>query len=126
MNMNTQLCRVCECEKPLSEFHFRKENNKHRTECKHCRNKREAARRYDISVGDVDRLIEAQGNTCAICGTHANDIEHKSFVSNPLVIDHDHSTGKVRGLLCPTCNNGLGHFKDNPELLFAAAEYLSR
>jgi hypothetical protein len=61
-----------------------------------------------------------------ICGTHADDVPHTSFKHNPLVIDHDHTTGEVRGLLCPTCNAGLGHFKDSPELLLKAALYLQK
>lgn len=68
-------------------------------------------------------MFEAQAHRCAICETHVEDIPHKSF-GNPLVVDHCHETGSVRGLLCPTCNSGLGHFKDNPERLIAAARYL--
>lgn len=122
--MNTQTCRVCEESKSVSEFHFRPETQKFRTECKTCRNKREAARRYNTTVGDVEALLTKQKYKCAICNTHADDIPHKSFVTNPLVIDHCHTTGNVRGLLCPTCNAGLGHFKDNPQLLRSAALYL--
>jgi hypothetical protein len=69
-------------------------------------------------------MADRQGNRCAICNTHAAAIEHASFKHNPLVIDHDHRTGKIRGLLCSTCNNMLGHAKDNPSLLIAAAKYL--
>jgi hypothetical protein len=71
-------------------------------------------------------MKEEQGNRCAICKTHADDIPHATFKYNPLVIDHCHSTGHVRGLLCPTCNNMLGHAKDNVAVLAAAIEYLSR
>lgn len=121
-----QTCRICGVSKLLSEFHFRKDNGKHRTECKSCRNTKEAVRRYSTTVEDIDRLREQQNNCCAICGTHADDISHSTFTVNPLVIDHCHKTGHIRGMLCPTCNAGLGHFKDDPVLLIAAAEYVSR
>lgn len=124
--MEDQKCRICGITKPLSEFHYRRDNKKYRTDCKECRNTQEAARRYNITVGEILNLREEQGNRCAICGTHADDIEHASFSTNPLVVDHCHSGGHVRGLLCPTCNAGLGHFMDNPEYLLKAAAYLQR
>ena len=123
--MTTQVCRKCCIEKDLSEFSYRNDNKKHRSECKLCRATTEAAKRYNVTVGDIELLKEKQRNCCAICGTHADDIPHKSFSHNPLVIDHDHETGEVRALLCPTCNSGLGHFKDSPELLIKAAKYLT-
>ena len=122
--METQLCKVCNTEKPLFDFHFRKENNKYRTNCKTCRNKAEAAKRYNITVGEIDALRNKQGNACAICKTKAEDVPHASFTTNPLVIDHCHTTGKIRGLLCPTCNSGLGHFKDSLSMLLSAANYI--
>ena len=85
----------------------------------------EAARRYGVTVGEVQALAEKQGHRCAICGTHKSSIPHDAFKHNPLVIDHDHETGKVRGLLCPTCNVGLGQFKDSVGLLAKAIAYLS-
>ena len=119
-------CRKCGKEKSLSEYEFRNDNKKYRTECKPCRASCEAAKRYGVTVGDVEALRVKQGNRCAICSTHADDIPHKSFAHNPLVIDHDHKTGEVRGLLCPTCNAGLGHFKDGVHLLASAITYLTK
>jgi hypothetical protein len=63
-------------------------------------------------------LLAAQGGRCAICvgeWTGHHIAPH---------IDHDHATGKVRGLLCVNCNNGLGRFGDDPRRLRAAAQYL--
>jgi hypothetical protein len=70
-------------------------------------------RRYGIGADDFDRLVEAQGGVCAICGRP--DPEH---------VDHDHETGDVRGILCFNCNGGLGQFRDDVDALFAAAAYL--
>jgi hypothetical protein len=79
----------------------------------------EKIRRYDISFAEYQALLESQGEACWICGgTNPN--------GGLLFIDHDHETGEVRGLLCATCNQGLGMFKDAPSLLIRAAEYLSR
>lgn len=123
--MMRQVCRTCKVDKPISEFSFRKDNQKHRTNCKPCRSRERQAYSYGVSVGQIEELIEAAGNSCQICGTHADDIAHSSFSHNPLVIDHDHETGEVRGLLCPTCNAGLGHFQDCTARLARAIEYLN-
>lgn len=63
-------------------------------------------------------MMKTQEGKCAICGT--------TFTDKPrhIHIDHCHSTGKVRGLLCKPCNQGLGMFKDDPALLKAAAYYV--
>lgn len=63
--------------------------------------------------------LQWQGGGCAICGALVADKTHKL-----LALDHDHKTGKTRGLLCTNCNLGLGKFQDDPELLEAAARYL--
>lgn len=57
---------------------------------------------------------------CAICGK----LPGKTNGGRPLAVDHDHKTGRVRGLLCENCNNGLGRFKDNPAFLREAVGYL--
>lgn len=74
--------------------------------------------RYKIGVDDCRRMLEAQGGCCVICGT---EIDIKSSR-----IDHDHATGKVRGLLCAACNTGIGLMKDSPEVLIRAAEYIKK
>ena len=70
-----------------------------------------------LSLDDYERMLKAQGGRCAICRQPPNP--KISFH-----IDHDHQTGKVRGLLCFTCNNGLGQLQDSPVLLRKAAAYV--
>jgi hypothetical protein len=76
-------------------------------------------RRYGLSVEAHDALLEVQGGRCAIC---------KGFdvTGRRLSVDHDHATGRVRGLLCGSCNRGLGLFKDSEQFLTAACSYLKR
>ena len=74
--------------------------------------------RHGISSDDYNKMLSRQNGCCAICG---DELENVKCVT---CIDHDHETGKVRGLLCLLCNNGLGMFRDNPEVLMRAAEYL--
>lgn len=76
-------------------------------------------RLYGVSESDFVAMLEAQDGRCAICRADSWGGKHGS----PHV-DHDHVTGKVRGLLCDGCNNGLGRFKDDPARLRAAATYL--
>ena len=57
-----------------------------------------------------------QKNVCAICS---------GTCTKALAADHDHNTGRFRGLLCNGCNRGLGYFKDNGKLLTSAVEYLA-
>lgn len=77
-------------------------------------------RRYGITRQDYNEMLEAQGDSCAICKTM--DIGRKGHTH--FHVDHDHSTGKIRGLLCDLCNRGLGYFKDDPYLLGKAVKYL--
>lgn len=69
--------------------------------------------RYGIGSAEFDELFAQQRGLCAIC--HIEAAEH---------VDHDHGTGAVRGLLCFTCNVGLGNFKDDPRRLLSAVDYL--
>jgi hypothetical protein len=81
-------------------------------------------RLYGITFADYERMLAEQGGGCAICGSKTS----KAIIRGKEVlfhVDHDHETGVVRGLLCAKCNLGLGSFEDEPDLLRAAAEYLS-
>jgi len=69
--------------------------------------------KYGISLSDYESLVALQEGKCALC-----------LESKPLVVDHDHGTGRVRGLLCHYCNRGLGFFKDNQTALLRAANYI--
>lgn len=75
-------------------------------------------KRYGITAQQYDGLNEAQEGKCAICGKTCT-------TGNRLAVDHDHTSGKVRGLLCLNCNQGLGKFFDDPALFAKAIEYLT-
>ena len=74
--------------------------------------------KYGLTLEAYDALVEAQGSACAICGSKA--------CKRALHVDHDHGTGKVRGLLCNTCNRCLGLLKDDATVLRSAIAYLER
>ncbi len=74
---------------------------------------------YGITKAAYERLLAAQGNGCAICGACPKP-------GKRLHVDHDHQSGKIRGLLCRIHNLGLGHFQDDPILLEQGAAYLRR
>lgn len=73
---------------------------------------------YGLAPGGYDALRALQGGQCAICGPRAKG------KSRSLSVDHDHKTGRVRGLLCNPCNKLLGHARDDPAFFVVAARYL--
>lgn len=80
--------------------------------------KHEALKRFHgISLSDYLLLSAKQNNLCAIC-------QNPPLGKRTLAVDHDHKTGKIRGLLCGNCNTALGLLKENPSSLLAACEYL--
>ena len=125
-------CSVCKETKAWTEFYPRKNRPNGLTAwCKVClkehadRYKEEAkkTRRYrdfGINRNEYDKLYSEQDGLCAICKRPESDIQQ-----NSLCVDHDHDTGRIRGLLCHDCNVGLGRFKDNTESLKMAIEYLN-
>jgi hypothetical protein len=76
-------------------------------------------RTYGITLDDYERMFEAQGGVCAICGEVRPE-------ERTLHVDHDHLTGEIRGLLCFRCNNAIGDFREEYELFVRAAAYLDR
>ena len=79
-------------------------------------------RNYGITEEDYDAMVVAQNGLCAVCGKPPKTGGVRA--ASRLHVDHDHVTGRVRALLCLTCNHGLGNFYDNPELMRAAAAYV--
>ena len=133
MEDGTRRCPRCCLVKPLVEFsRDRRRPSGYGSYCKKCENARlepalgseyyqryrkawELKHRYGLSVGEFQAMVSNQGGRCAICRR----------VAKPLVVDHDHATGKVRALLCHKCNRLLGFVNDDPALLQAALDYLS-
>lgn len=102
-----------------------------RTWSKKSRAKARAAARkwaYGVTAEQVRMMLEAQHHACAICGLHIRDSAEgdgrRGARSDSVHLDHDHQSGRVRGLLCHGCNTGLGMLRDNPEVLRKAIRYL--
>lgn len=76
--------------------------------------------KYGVGQADYEAMLKAQGGGCAICGRTNPGV---SWGRN-LHIDHDHSSGRIRGLLCQPCNTSIGKFNDDPALLRKAAAYI--
>lgn len=87
------------------------------SKCKLCRRDYDWWYKYGLSPEEYLKMYEEQEGKCKICGKELPDGEY-------LHVDHIKNTKTVRGLLCRDCNIGLGHFKDNPEVLRKAAKYL--
>ncbi len=132
-------CRECSKEKPLSKFYLRSsarqqlaksEEAKYDTRCKKCfdayrvkwskANPEKGAEynrkhRLGVSGEQYAEMVAVQDGKCAICGCVGN-----------LHVDHNHSTGEIRSLLCGPCNRGLGLFHENANAIEAAAAYIRR
>jgi hypothetical protein len=82
--------------------------------------------KYGIGIAEFDQMHINQGGVCAICGQPEKSVDRRTKLSRNLSVDHCHNKGHVRGLLCGTCNPGLGHFKHDEGLLMKAIEYLRK
>ena len=134
-----KVCTSCNIEKVLSEF---SKSNTGKfgvtSQCKPCKvrvhrvqrranpehylqieRKSKFKKQYGITIEQYDGMLDAQGGGCAVCSAKTPSNRTKYFA-----VDHCHTTGKVRGLLCTKCNRGLGLFNDKPDLLKSAVNYL--
>ena len=76
-----------------------------------------------MSEEDYNDTLELQEGVCALC-LKPETSKRDDGSEQLLAVDHDHATGRIRGLLCQRCNTGLGLFRDDPEALERAAEYV--
>lgn len=83
-------------------------------------------RNYSITLKDYKDIYISQNGECAICGFSGYTTNTARSLTMPLVIDHNHTTGKVRGLLCHTCNTALGQLNDSIDVLHNAINYLQQ
>lgn len=109
-----QTCKLCEQRKPLEAFYKHKRTGPD-TRCKDCVLELRMLALYGVSREEYLRMVETQGGCCLICELPVK-----------LYIDHDHTSGEVRGLLCNKCNTAIGMLDEDVDRFRRAAEYLLR
>lgn len=117
---DTKLCSKCGEIKNKSNFYYLKNLNRHRSCCRECESNAKLKRDFKLSPEElVDIIVKKKTNICEICG--GSNINGKK-----LSLDHNHDTGKLRGILCDNCNLSIGLLKDNIEVLNNAIKYLEK
>lgn len=122
----TKICKTCQVPK-IADFHF----SIGARVCKQCKNLARAPKRpaqmlkarYGITMHEYDALLKRQDNKCAVC-FKAETSKHQNGKIKRLAVDHDHKTGKVRGLLCKACNQSLGLISENIDTALGLVEYI--
>ena len=127
-----RVCIKCSAEKENNSINFVSDKNGIKNICRSCDASRRSVnykdnikreknyrlkKEYGISIEEYDERLKKQNGCCAIC--------LKQPSKKRLAVDHSHSTGKIRGLLCSNCNTAIGKFKDDKSLLAKAIDYLS-
>lgn len=121
----TVVCTACGVRKSESQFDLDVRGGVRmlRSQCRECRHA-QRRRRMGIMECDVAAMLIAQDHKCAICSILLVTSRSSKGSRDAMVVDHDHSTGVVRGLLCRQCNVGIGNLKDDHEIVESAARYL--
>ncbi len=131
---NLKKCSKCKQIYPADpKFFYRHKNRKDGLDpwCKECKKDydkiRHKMKTFNISLKQYKKMFKEQNGRCLICGRFFNDIyknpKHNHIYYTPR-IDHDHKTGKIRGILCHHCNIALGSLNENPLILVRAIKYL--
>lgn len=130
-----KICSVCKEDLPFDAFKKGKRYaDGRRSRCRTCDN--EYRRTYlkqhpykrtgHITAIEYEKLLNKQNNLCAICFRPERAVDPRYGTLRSLAVDHDHITGKIRGLLCTDCNTVLGKMNDDPDRLKSAWQYLNR
>jgi hypothetical protein len=116
-DMTDKRCTGCGEVKPLDSFHRVSRAGQYVARCKACRNAEisiiQRKRRYGLSGEEYVAMLDRQNGSCAVCGS-----------TKRLCVDHDHSTGAIRKILCDFCNKALGMVEDDAQRLRALADYI--
>ena len=133
-NKNLKKCSKCKQVYPaIPKFFYRHSNRKDGFDpwCKDCKKDYDKIhhiiKKFNISLKQYKKMFNMQKGRCLICGRSFDDIykkQKKNHIYYTPRIDHDHKTGKVRGILCHHCNTALGSFNENPLILVRAIKYL--
>lgn len=132
----SKVCIFCKEEKPVSEF-YKSNVRYYQKECKTCCRERKYAwhktkngklsstntklkQRFGITLDQYNKMYEEQEGKCLCCGATESEFGHR------LAVDHCHTTGKIRGLLCKRCNVALGNLKENKETILNLFKYVEQ
>jgi hypothetical protein len=132
--MTTKTCSICDTDLDLKEFYKAKTwKDGFMSWCKGCHSKKVKANynplvrksrklkyNYGITLEEYNNKLKEQGDVCAICKSDTPGGNGDFYV------DHNHTTGQVRGLLCHWCNFMIGQSKESPEILSAGIDYLKK
>lgn len=118
-------CTTCKELKPLTSFHKGlKGRHSFSFRCDSCTSKAFLRYRYGITAKEFQELVRKQNSMCAVCGVKLEIEPNGTKRTKNVAVDHCHTTGKVRGVLCKNCNVGLGFFQDSVSHLHKAIKYL--